>query len=95
MKELSEDLTYLPPVNENFKDIIDEIKNTNSVALHIRRGDYVSYFHRFGMCSLEYYRKAIQEIVSRVENPKFFIFSDDPDWVKENLEINYPHECYL
>lgn len=94
-KIIREDLTYLPPVNENFKDIIDEIKNTNSVALHIRRGDYVSYFHRFGMCSLEYYRNAIQEIVSRVENPKFFIFSDDPSWVKENLEINYPHEYVI
>ena len=94
-KIIRNDLTYMPPIKEKYQEIVEDIKNTNSVALHIRRGDYVSLFHRFGMCSLEYYRKAIDEIVSKVENPKFFIFSDDPEWVKENLEIDYPHSYVI
>ena len=65
-----------------------EINTTNSICLHVRRGDYVSNlsaakFH--GICNLEYYKKAIQYIYAKIENPFFFIFSDDVDYVKNNF----------
>jgi len=88
---IREDLKFSMPIDNRYVDIIKDMQESNSIAIHIRRGDYVSYFHRFGMCSLEYYDKAIEEIVSKVENPKFFVFSDDPEWVKNNLIINYSH----
>ncbi len=63
-----------------------------SVSIHIRRGDYVTdsdtnSFH--GICGLEYYQKAINKLASIIKNPHFFIFSDDPDWVKNNLILEY------
>lgn len=72
--------------------ILEQIKGTNSVSIHIRRGDYVtlesaSKFH--GTCSLEYYEKAIEYIAKRVKNPHFYLFSDDIDWVQANLKINH------
>ena len=42
------------------------------------------------MCSLEYYQNAIEEVVSKVENPTFFVFSDDIAWAEQNLKIAYP-----
>ncbi len=65
-----------------------EILQTNSICLHVRRGDYISNlsalkFH--GICSLEYYKKAIQYIYEKVENPFFFIFSDDVEFIKNNF----------
>lgn len=42
------------------------------------------------MCSLDYYRAAIQYIAERVMQPNFFIFSDDIAWVRKNLNFNYP-----
>lgn len=74
-------------------EITKEIKNANAVSLHIRRGDYVAHattskFH--GICSLEYYEDAIKYIVKKVENPTFYIFSDDIEWVKENLKMEHP-----
>jgi len=70
------------------------IQSTESVSLHIRRGDYVTLqcvneFH--GLCSLEYYKKAIDYIAQKVESPHFFLFSDDVKWVVQNLKINYPY----
>ena len=70
------------------------IKENNSVSLHLRRGDFVNnacinQYH--GVCSLDYYQKAILYIHNHINNPTFFIFSDDIDWVKSNLAPDAPH----
>jgi hypothetical protein len=67
----------------------------NSVSIHIRRGDYASdqktkNYH--GTCSLSYYEKAISLIKEKIDNPYFYIFSDDVEWVKNNLELDCPHK---
>lgn len=61
------------------------IEKTNSVSLHIRRSDYVSYGYH--IASLQYYEQAMAYINAHVENPHYFIFSDDMDWVKANLHV--------
>lgn len=85
--------TLKPPIDEKNQEILDIIKNTNSVSLHVRRGDYVTIesankFH--GTCPLKYYRKAIKYIEKHVKNPHFFLLSDDIDWVVKNLKIEHP-----
>ncbi len=76
----------MPLLIENY---ISEIVKGNSVALHIRRGDYFSplYVNRYGVCNVNYYSKAINYIQTNVENPNFFVFSDDLDWVRNNLDL--------
>lgn len=72
-----------------YKDIL----NKNSVAVHIRRGDYVSNprtNRKFGTCSIEYYERATRHIEKTVEQPHYFVFSDDIQWAKENLAFNCP-----
>jgi hypothetical protein len=81
------------PLDEKNQYILDKIRDTNSVSIHIRRGDYVSldYVNKSqGTCSLGYYNKAIEHVVGLVEKPHFFLFSDDINWVIENLKIKYP-----
>lgn len=76
------------------KDLLYKIKSCNAaVAIHVRRRDFVTNpqtesFH--GTCSLNYYRKCVDIIAKRIDNPYFFIFSDDPKWTKENLKIGFP-----
>lgn len=75
------------------QDLLDSMSQQNSVALHIRRGDYVSNIKaaiHHGVCSIDYYQKAINIIVEKVTNPYFYIFSDDLEWVKKNLAITLP-----
>ena len=69
----------------------DEICNTNSVAIHIRRGDYIKnpkYKKRLYVCTLPYYLRAIAYLRERHSNLNFFIASDDPKWVAENFELS-------
>lgn len=74
--------------------VAENILDSNAVSVHIRRGDYVAnpaVFNYLGVCSLEYYQKAIECIAKKISDPHFYIFSDDTAWVKQNLVINYPH----
>lgn len=79
----------IPPSLEN-KAILDTILASNSVSIHIRRGNYVSdevinTFH--GTCSLEYYDKAISYFKEKLDNPTFYIFSNDIPWSREHLNF--------
>ena len=62
-----------------------QMKTENSVALHVRRGDYVESVNYARICTLDYYRKAIETVVKKIRSPRFFIFSNDIDWCKNNI----------
>lgn len=71
-------------------DYLSLISSTNSVSLHVRRGDYVNNSIYEGICTEEYYDNAIEYIKKHVNNPKFFIFSDDIEYVKNKYHgVNY------
>lgn len=91
--QLLEDFSLKLPLDDRNQMVLDRILSTNSVSVHVRRGDYVTldYVNKIhGTCSLEYYKKAIEYISKKVESPHFFIFSDDIDWVSKNLKIDCP-----
>lgn len=80
------------PAGQN-AELASQIIGANSVSLHVRRGDYASNpktTAHHGLCSLDYYRSAISYVAGRMKQPHFFIFSDDIEWVKRNLVVNYP-----
>jgi hypothetical protein len=86
--QIRNDFTFSDIPNEASLKLIDEIAKTNSVAVHIRRGDYVSnsltnQYH--GICSLNYYLEGIKYLKSKLIDPFFFFFSDDMTWVKQNF----------
>lgn len=70
------------------KELTSLLKQTNSVSIHIRRGDYLPEIDNRGICSLNYYTKAIAYIRDNVKDPFFVIFSDDLEWVRNNLKCN-------
>lgn len=89
---LKKDFEIRSEPNKKNKLMLKKIKNTNSVCIHVRRGDYVknpktNKFH--GTCSLKYYYNSIKRIEKKVKNPVFFVFSDDLGWSKKNLKINH------
>jgi len=87
---IRKEFTLKKPIRNKY---IDLINHTNSVSLHIRRGDYVinpEYRKTLGACPLSYYHKAIRNILNFVTHPHFFIFSDDIKWAKNNLKFKHP-----
>jgi len=67
--------------------------NTNSVSIHFRRGDYVTNpltSQHHGVCSNKYYQDAISLLKSKISQPHFFLFSDEPEWLKTNVSLQEP-----
>ncbi len=73
------------PENDYVREIISYILESNSVSVHVRRGDYVSNQIAksiYATLSCDYYKKAIEYCSEKVKDAKFFIFSDDPEFIK-------------
>src|SRR6056297_581010 len=71
--------------------ILKEIKKSQSIAIHVRRGDYIKnekFKKVFHASKPEYYYKSIKYIGKKIKNPKYFVFSNDITWCKENLKGN-------
>lgn len=79
------DIFRHPVPNEYNEDLIRRIESSNSVGIHVRRGDYLDVPDFRGICGISYYKKAIGDILSDGERHRFFIFSNDVDWCNENI----------
>jgi len=88
---LKREFTFKNDIDEKNKIIADEIISKNAVSLHIRRGDYLTNTPLLEICSLDYYKQAINHISKNVDNPYFYIFSDDPAWTEDNLKLSWPY----
>lgn len=80
----------------SYKSLLNDILSVNSVALCIRKGDYLSTKHtrsRFYNCTPEYYEKAIEYIIKHSDNPVFYVFTNDNEWVKENITFPQNLTC--
>lgn len=64
--------------------MVDELAHQSSVAVHVRRGDYLCN-PLFQVCGIDYYHRAIQQMRDRIPNAQFYFFSDDPGWCRERF----------
>jgi hypothetical protein len=88
------EITLKYSLEDKYPEISTKIKNTNSVSVHIRRGDYLMAKHQtmHPICTPEYYADAVGRIKNSIADPVLFFFSDDIEWVKENLKFDLPAE---
>jgi hypothetical protein len=95
--EIRKDFTFVHPPSSQNQTTITMIQNSESVSVHIRRWDYLQWnnIHYHGVCSLEYYQQAIHHIQWSISNPRFFFFSDDIQWVKENIKTGNQDDVYV
>lgn len=71
--------------------LYEKIINSESICVTIRRGDYVSdpkYKKIYFVCDNDYFIEGVNRIKAEIPEAKVFVFSDDVDWVKENIDFN-------
>lgn len=87
---IRKEFTFKANFSKKESEMAREIQSVSSVCVNIRRSDYVSnpvnskFFEALG---IDYYKQADAIIKSRVSDPRFFVFSDDTDWCKNNLNF--------
>lgn len=87
------DFQPVEPLSPRRQDIIAAMGAGTAISVHVRRGDYVANAHTLayhGTCSPEWYRAAMTRMVEGLNDPRFFAFSDDPEWTRANLPGDWP-----
>lgn len=86
--EILKQFEFLPFDEPRNVELAEKMAVENSVAIHVRKGkDYMFSAH---ICDMGYYKRAIEYICSTVSSPKFYIFTDNTDWVSRNFaDIEY------
>lgn len=78
---------FTPFEDERNREAQKQMEQENSVAIHIRKGkDYSTYPAYAGTCPREYYLQSIEMMKQKTAHPVFYIFTDNKEWVKENLQ---------
>ncbi len=85
LDEIIADLTFPEITEPENEKTLGMIKSGETVAVHVRRGDYVGSM--FDVLTIEYYQKAVEFIRSRLsgKNLVFMVFSEDVEWVKDHF----------
>lgn len=87
---LLQDFSFPYTSQPELTDILKEIWTTNSISVHVRRGDYVSnpiFANRYYACEQSYYQEAISLITQKTSESRFFIFSDEPEWIRHHFNF--------
>ena len=78
--------------NPSALDMSHRMQDSNSVSIHVRRGDYTGPSRNIEVTlPVEYYSRAIKYAQEHIKYPNFFLFSDDIPWAEEHIEL--PRVC--
>jgi hypothetical protein len=85
---IRKEFAFKKGILEAGKNLETLIRTSNSVCIQVRRGDYVTnptVAKVHGSTSVNYFEKGIEHIRNNVQNPVFFVFSDDSKWCMETF----------
>lgn len=83
-KETLRNVFRFPKLDVRNKEIADKMCTDDSVALHVRRSDHM--YDNKNLFSRGYFKKAVQYMKSNLGHPAFYIFSEDMEWCRNNLD---------
>jgi hypothetical protein len=83
------DFTFIKAPGENIQSLKKEIEGKKSLCIHIRRGDFVGNPHH-GSPDQSYYLAGIDYVKKNAGIEKIYVFSDDMEWCKKNLQFEFP-----
>jgi Glycosyl transferase family 11 len=84
--------TFKYPLLPESQELFNEINASNSICLNYRRADYLTdpqLNTLSGQSGINYYKKAMDLISTKINNPVYFVFSDDIDWCRKNVATGY------
>ena len=95
IRELRNDFTLLDESNVNRARKDSGFETCASVAVHVRRGDYVSQGPNSLALGKDYYIKAADFFNRELPGARYYIFSDDVEWVKQELGHLFKNAVYV
>ncbi|MBP3219334.1 MAG: alpha-1,2-fucosyltransferase [Prevotella sp.] len=87
--DIRKQFSFLPFDEPGNIALAEQMANENSVSIHLRKSpDYIqSKVLGNGICDAEYYQNAINCIHQHISHPVFYVFTDNHQWVAENMDF--------
>lgn len=85
METLVSDFRFPDFSEERNRVLREEMEQSESVSIHVRRGDYIGTV--FDVLTLDYYKEALSYIKKRTSAPRYYFFSDDVSFIEENFSF--------
>lgn len=82
-------------ISDSAKVYLEQVEKTQSVSIHIRRGDYLLPQNQAlfgGICTEDYYGRAMQKIKSIYPDCVFYLFTNDKEWANEWMKKESAHK---
>lgn len=87
--DLRERIQFPPSDNPLNRKLMQEMKDCQSVSIHIRRGDYLDDVNKGlfgGICTDKYYQSAVEFVLQKYPEAHFYVFSDDAEYAKQYFQ---------
>ena len=87
--QIRQEFTFKKAILPNSLSLLQNIQQSNSICLNVRRTDFLKS-NALNTTNLDYFLRGVDYIVERIDKPAFFIFSDDIDWCRQNINLKHP-----
>jgi hypothetical protein len=90
---LRKDFTLTKKAESLTEQMEKAIESIDGICIHVRRGDYIhnpKVNSQTGICSIDYYQRGLELVAKNLSNPHCFVFSDEPQWTRDNLQLELP-----
>ena len=74
-------------LNPRSAALVSELRQDNTVSMHIRRGDYTEHPEFRDICSVDYYRVAVDLVNQQVTDARLYVFTNDAAWVRQHMDF--------
>lgn len=87
---IRQDFSFVNQPDATNRRWIEKMSRPNAVVVSLRRREFVG-LGMFDVCTLDgYFYPAVEAMARKIENPEFYVFSDDNDWAAEHFRPMYP-----
>jgi len=84
------EFTYNKQLPTKILELQQKMRSEESICVHVRRGDYLMTEHH-GTVSTNYISAGISHIISQTNSPVVYVFSNDLEWCRKNLDLKLPY----
>ena len=85
--QIKEDFGFKEPLSPFSHELFNCIATSNSVCVNVRRSDFVTN-PTHNICGIDYYNRAEKIMLEKVPDAHFFVFSDEVEWCRANLQFS-------
>lgn len=89
--QLRQDFRFSREIIPESRELLSRIENSNAICLNVRRTDFLKV-DTLNATNKEYFLRGADYLGKKLSEPRFFVFSDDVAWCRENIKLGYPTE---